>query len=59
MMSQSLIAGDVNLDHWTKVLSIALSSVAYSFLPEWMNILEEIPLGIHKYLLLFRDFSIS
>lgn len=59
MMSKSLIAGDVNLDHWTKVLSIGLSSVVYSFLPEWMNSLEEIPLGIHKYLLLFMDFSIS
>lgn len=27
MMSQSLIAGDVNLDHQAKVLSIGLSSV--------------------------------
>ena len=32
MMSQSLIAGVANLDHWAKVLAIGLPSIAYPFL---------------------------
>lgn len=31
-MSQSLTAGDANLDHWAEVSAIALPSVAYPFL---------------------------
>lgn len=42
MMSQTLIAGDVNLDHWAKVVSIDLSSITYSFLLQWINSLKEI-----------------
>lgn len=45
MMSLSLIAGDVNLDHWANMVLIGLSSVAYSFLLQWINNLEKILWG--------------
>lgn len=42
MMSLSLTAGDVNLDHWAKMVLIGLSSVACSFLLQWINNLGKI-----------------